>query len=219
MDEENKELIVKEELVTEIHDDCTEDTGSGYDTEDDAVEFLLHSIKHNPSTNQKKQQECPEERKFICTVCKKKFLKKANLLDHLKIHANLKNFKCTECGRAFIQRVNMLTHLRTHTKLKPFICQMPNCGKRYSQASQLKTHIRGHLNEKTHICKFCYKGFTNSSDLKKHEKVHSIKKEYRCQLCGNLEFTQKIHGKRHAIKYHPGIPVEECIVKQECLIP
>lgn len=59
-------------------------------------------------------------RKFACNACDKRFLKRSNLIDHLKIHANLKSFQCDFCSKSFIQYGNLKAHLRSHTKEKPF---------------------------------------------------------------------------------------------------
>lgn len=79
-------------------------------------------------------------RKHCCNVCNKKFQKRSNLIDHLRLHANVKVFACEYCEKSFVQAGNYKAHLRTHTKEKPYACHY--CNKSYSQSSSLKIHIR-----------------------------------------------------------------------------
>jgi hypothetical protein len=58
-------------------------------------------------------------RKHICNVCNKKFQKRSNLIDHLRLHANVKVFSCEYCEKSFVQAGNYKAHIRTHTKEKP----------------------------------------------------------------------------------------------------
>jgi Zinc finger, C2H2 type len=83
-----------------------------------------------------------EERRHVCEVCQKRFLKKSNLIDHLRLHANMKIFKCDYCDRSFVQMGNYKQHLRIHTDEKPFTCEF--CNKSYTQSSALKIHKRTH---------------------------------------------------------------------------
>lgn len=98
-------------------------------------------------------------RKHVCNVCNKKFQKRSNLIDHLRLHANVKVFSCEVsdfknsslsflsifvtfqyCEKSFVQAGNYKAHIRTHTKEKPYACHF--CNKSYSQSSSLKIHIR-----------------------------------------------------------------------------
>ncbi len=68
--------------------------------------------------------KCEEEnfndptRKHVCNVCNKRFQKRSNLIDHLRLHANVKIFACNFCEKSFVQAGNYKAHLRTHTKEK-----------------------------------------------------------------------------------------------------
>lgn len=113
---EDSNLSIEVKVKSEFSD-------SDADVEDDAVEFLLQSVKTETSFTKSEGANpsgSEQERKFACTVCKKRFIKKANLIDHLKIHANIKNFECPICGKCFTQRGNMITHTRVHTQERPF---------------------------------------------------------------------------------------------------
>lgn len=165
------------------------------DDADDAVAFLTGILKPNSKKDlktkkkysvkarmvseadplSKKDQE--SDRKHVCNVCGKKFQKRSNLIDHLRLHANVKVYSCEFCERSFVQAGNYKAHLRVHTKEKPFSCN--DCGKSYSQSSSLKIHIRSHTQERNYICDTCEKGFTNASDLAKHKLIHNPEKKFK----------------------------------------
>lgn len=119
--------------------------------ESDAVSFLAGILK--PSAEEKSKtieikKVSPKKttsdsglddptRKHICNVCSKKFQKRSNLIDHLRLHANVKVFSCEVrsnssssnnviliffcqyCEKSFVQAGNYKAHIRTHTKEKP----------------------------------------------------------------------------------------------------
>lgn len=100
------------------------------DTGNDAVSFLTGILKKTPG-NEKKVIEVKKvkpkpptaadtsddfSRKHICNVCQKRFQKRSNLIDHLRLHANVKVFACEFCDKSFVQAGNFKAHLRTHTK-------------------------------------------------------------------------------------------------------
>jgi uncharacterized Zn-finger protein len=139
----------------------------------DAVSFLTGILKPNGEEKSKTielKKIVPKKqildvgfddpgRKHCCNVCNKKFQKRSNLIDHLRLHANVKVFSCEVkrnqikissllkitshfqyCEKSFVQAGNYKAHIRTHTKEKPYACHY--CNKAYSQSSSLKIHIR-----------------------------------------------------------------------------
>lgn len=205
--DEMEEDNVKTEVYTET---ITVEGGN------DAVSFLTGILKKGPASSKRvvelkkiRRRGSPEaepvvddsNRKHACNVCQKKFQKRSNLIDHLRLHANVKVFSCEFCEKSFVQAGNFKAHLRTHTKEKPYQCSY--CSKSYSQSSSLKIHIRSHTQEKNYICDICEKGFTNASDCGKHKLIHDPVKRYRCDEC-QRPFTQKVHLRKHIEKHHPG---------------
>lgn len=97
-------------------------------TEQPSLTVQVTGTKTRANTRSSKKQSQteiePEEsyslRKFACNACDKRFLKRSNLIDHLRIHANLKSYKCDFCSKSFIQFGNLKAHLRSHTKEKPY---------------------------------------------------------------------------------------------------
>lgn len=103
------------------------------DQQIDAVSFLLDKTELFES---KKKIAEPEKRTHVCKVCDKTFVRKSNLVDHLRLHANVRLYKCEFCEKSFVQAGNYRSHLRIHTKERPFKCSM--CPKTYNQSSALK---------------------------------------------------------------------------------
>lgn len=178
----------------------SESDGQSEDDTTNAVDFILQNFQQTSKTKQKRVYSSTE-RRHQCEVCDKAFQRKSNLVDHLRLHANVKLFSCRFCDAAFVQAGNLKSHLRKHTLEKPYECDY--CGKCYTQSSALKTHVRSHTNTRNYICDVCKKGFTNSSDLTKHKVTHTDLRYFTCVLCPNRYFTQKIHLKKHLGAYHP----------------
>lgn len=121
LDESSQEGESKKELFSE-----TSATEGG----NDAVSFLTGILKKPSSDNSNKVMEIKKiksktiidsgfddpNRKHACNVCHKKFQKRSNLIDHLRLHANVKVFSCEYCEKSFVQAGNFKAHLRTHTK-------------------------------------------------------------------------------------------------------
>lgn len=104
------------------------------DTED-AVSFLLENDHLFPDSVTKDKENRPHN----CKVCNKSFMRKSNLVDHLRLHANLRLYKCDHCDKSFVQAGNYRSHLRIHTKERPYKCSM--CPKTYNQSSALKVSM------------------------------------------------------------------------------
>lgn len=224
---EEEEEYFDYENIEELEDESSQDGGKKYEQAsadssggNDAVSFLAGILKPKPEDGAKKIIEFKKlpskksvsdagfddpNRKHCCNVCNKKFQKRSNLIDHLRLHANVKVFACEFCEKSFVQAGNYKAHLRTHTKEKPYACHY--CNKAYSQSSSLKIHIRSHTQEKNYLCEICDKAFTNASDLGKHKLIHDPVKKFRCEEC-NRPFTQKIHLRKHLEKHHPDMEFE-----------
>lgn len=165
-----------------------------------AVEIVLQQIGAQ-TNNRKPRTENRTTIKHRCHLCDKTFLRRSNLVDHLRLHAQIKMYECDYCDKSFVQSGNLKAHLRTHTAEKPFDCTI--CGKAFTQSSSLKTHVLTHTHVKPFSCDVCDKGFTSSSDLTKHKRTHSGLKPYQCIICSNRMFTQKVHLRNHLARIHP----------------
>lgn len=78
----------------------------------DAVSFLLEKkdlfIEEKGDNNSAHKRQ----RTHVCEVCEKSFMRKSNLVDHLRLHANVRLFKCEYCEKEFVQAGNYRSHLR-----------------------------------------------------------------------------------------------------------
>ncbi|XP_058059467.1 zinc finger protein 629-like [Anopheles bellator] len=155
-----------------------------------------------PEKGNRKRNARPRTR-YKCDECNYTFARSSNLVDHKRLHMNVKLFSCDYCDKSFVQVGNLKTHMRTHTCEKPYVC--PLCEKAYTQSSSLKTHMNSHINNKPHACDTCEKAFTNSSDLTKHKATHRKEKQYMCTICENRYFTQKVHLRSHLLRMHPRV--------------
>lgn len=116
------------------HSKITTITESDAKDSNDAVSFLLENDHLFPNPRTKDKENRPHE----CKVCSKSFMRKSNLVDHLRLHANVRLFKCNYCDKSFVQAGNYRSHLRIHTKERPYKCSL--CSKTYNQSSALKVN-------------------------------------------------------------------------------
>lgn len=166
----------------------------------DAVDFILQNFQDMAKHPPKPRQPATFSQRHQCEVCNKSFQRKSNLVDHLRLHANVKMFSCELCDASFVQSGNLKSHIRIHTKEKPYTCS--ECGRGFSQSSALKTHMRSHTNTRDYICEICKKGFTNKSDLSKHKITHTDLRYYYCIRCQGRFFAQKVHLRKHIKSHH-----------------
>lgn len=173
------------------------------DDEEDGVSFLL-SLAPDTSANETEPTKVKAKKRVPsktheCSVCNKKFTRKSNLVDHLRLHANMRPYECEVCHVTFVQTGNLRAHMRIHTKERPYECNI--CGKTYNQSGALKVHIRNHTNERNFKCETCGKAFTNASDRNKHSRVHDENSHFKCTEC-HKSFAQRVNWKLHMDRYH-----------------
>lgn len=81
----------------------------------DAVSFLLE--KKELFKNDEGLAKQNARRSHTCEVCFKKFMRKSNLVDHLRLHANIRLYTCEYCAKEFVQAGNYRSHLRVRSQL------------------------------------------------------------------------------------------------------
>ncbi|KAM9859805.1 uncharacterized protein ACBR49_013285 isoform 1-T1 [Aulostomus maculatus] len=119
---------------------------------------------------------------YKCSVCKKMFQQKQDLLKHTVCHIGEKPFDCVECSRKFNRRESLCRHMRTHTGEKPFTCLI--CGKSFAWNLSLASHMRTHTGEKPFCCSVCQKCYNDRANLQRHMRTHTGEKPFHCLVCG-----------------------------------
>ncbi|XP_053567229.1 oocyte zinc finger protein XlCOF7.1-like isoform X2 [Bombina bombina] len=152
------------------------------------------------------------ENPFSCPICGKFFNHKKNLVAHQKIHTGEKGFSCFYCGKCFNQKSNLITHQKIHTGEKRFSCS--DCGKCFNQKTHLLSHQKMHTGEKGFSCSDCGKCFTLKSNLIRHQKIHSGEKAFLCSDCGKC-FALKSTLLSHQ-KIHTGVKAFSCSKCGKC---
>lgn len=106
--------------------------------------------------------------------CGKSFKTIGNLKRHKKSHSGERNFFCQYCKKRFIRKEDMIIHERIHTGERPYACTYVECGKRFARSSDLRSHERVHRGEKPFACTFpqCDRRFSRRYELRKHLAKH-----------------------------------------------
>uniref|UniRef100_UPI0037E779B8 zinc finger protein OZF-like n=1 Tax=Semicossyphus pulcher TaxID=241346 RepID=UPI0037E779B8 len=112
-------------------------------------------------------------KRLICSVCKKTFPWKSELVRHMRTHSGEKPFSCSVCGSRFTRSSTLYSHLRAHTGEKPFTCSI--CKTTFSRRNYLVSHMRSHTGEKSFFCSVCGKRFARYQNLRQHMTVHTGK--------------------------------------------
>ncbi len=104
----------------------------------------------------------------FCDICGKGFLKKGQLMAHLKSHEEA--LPCPHCG---IKVKHLDIHIATvhlPDKLKSHQCQ--DCGKGFKNISKLKVHqMNMHLKLRPYRCRYgCEDSYNDTSNRNQHEK-------------------------------------------------
>ena len=55
----------------------------------------------------------------------------------------VKNFHCNVCQKIFLKKSDLVRHIRSHTGEKPFSCEV--CGKCFSLKGNLRAHLAVHM--------------------------------------------------------------------------
>ncbi|XP_030266970.1 zinc finger protein 260-like [Sparus aurata] len=118
---------------------------------------------HSSDWETRKPQVHSEEQGSSCSVHKKPFPSRSQVVKHMRTHKREKRFRCSVCGRRFLQRGHVTRHLVVHTGEKPFSCSV--CGMTFARKEHLNRHSKVHMGEKPFSCSLCGTKFTQKSSL------------------------------------------------------
>lgn len=131
---------------------------------------------------------------LTCQICKKIFIKAANLASHLRTHDETEKL-CEICGKSVKQRL-MRSHMHIeHPKTGIFKCK--NCNEQFDTYHKMKNHAKKHFTKPDPVyCEICGKKYTTDTVLRKHYAIHSEEKPFKCDTCG-ASFKQKVALNTH----------------------
>uniref|UniRef100_A0A671WX38 Zinc finger protein OZF-like n=1 Tax=Sparus aurata TaxID=8175 RepID=A0A671WX38_SPAAU len=150
---------------------------------------------HSSDWEPRKPQVHSEEQGSSCSVCKKTFPSRSQVVKHIRTHKREKQFRCSVCSKIFSRRVHVTQHLVVHTGEKPFSCSL--CGTKFTQKSSLNKHLKLHARGKPYTCNICQSNFSLRRHLKTHISIHSGEKPFGCSVCGE-RFARKQNLNRHS---------------------
>ncbi|XP_064629375.1 uncharacterized protein LOC135488651 isoform X2 [Lineus longissimus] len=155
-----------------------------------------------------KMVHMPAEVLFECTVCAKKFTRKAHLKRHLRIHDPEKPFKCPHCDYRGCEKSDITKHLLIHEEPK-HCCEV--CGKSFRHIKNKELHLKRHKGQRDYKCGVCdFYGYT-FTDIRKHiERKHSENRIIACEKCGST-FKSEIMLREHQKRTCDLLMIEQAI--------
>ncbi|KAK4878596.1 hypothetical protein RN001_011102 [Aquatica leii] len=135
-----------------------------------------------------------------CLHCKKIFLHKSKLAQHLITHSTGRPFKCEQCPKTFKEARWLGIHLKVHLGIRSFKCN--KCGKDFTSNGYLKQHLVTHSVEKPFKCKQCDRSFTRKETLKHHVISHTLNHS-------SINQSWLVENTKTHIKIEAGIDIEQ----------
>ncbi|XP_067014656.2 gastrula zinc finger protein XlCGF57.1 isoform X2 [Anabrus simplex] len=144
------------------------------------------------------------ERPHICNTCGMMFRSPAALANHTaRRHKTDRPQQCTICEKRFLRRADLRFHIKRHLGQKAHKCDM--CGKEYLMAYALKRHMEWHTGKRTFHCNFCGKDFMDNNGLIVHLRTHTKEKPYKCDTCEEEKcFRSSRQLQAHIRSFHTG---------------
>lgn len=140
------------------------------------------------------------EKKYLCSMCGRKYFRKQALQRHLKNHKEEAPHQCEFCSFTSKEANNLKRHMDLHFESKRnFVCEV--CGAAFHAKNTLDTHIAfKHNDSRLFQCNVCEATFKVKNALKRHSLVHSELKSHKC-WCG-VGFKRLTNLRRHMLRIH-----------------
>lgn len=103
----------------------------------------LLSLSNISASGSAGEHYASRDRPYVCHVCNKRFIQKAHLIIHKRIHTGEKPYACHICNKRFAQSSHLAVHKRVHTGEKPFFCNF--CGMGFCRRPRLEAHVLQHV--------------------------------------------------------------------------
>lgn len=104
---------------------------------------------------------------YECTECSYKTRTQSYLVSHIENkHTNNGEHQCPKCDKKFSRKNQLKQHVRMHSEARPFICEL--CGRGYKHAHDLRNHKYVHTGELPYECQFCKKKFQDKGNKNSH---------------------------------------------------
>ena len=81
-----------------------------------------------------------------------------------------RKFLCSICEKRFVRSAHMHRHMRIHTGEKPYFC--PICRQRFSRKDRMSAHLQSHRSEKVHRCCVCRETYSDMTRFVDHCRLH-----------------------------------------------
>lgn len=135
------------------------------------------------------------DKKFSCELCDQQFLRKKNVVVHVRrYHNNERKYVCEICDKGFYERTAWEAHKSVHTTERAFVCE--TCKKTFKSHKSLRIHLRTHNESEAnqpinnYMCTYCGKQIRSLSGFIGHQRLHTKELPYECKVC----------NKKHRIK-------------------
>ncbi|CAB3375638.1 Hypothetical predicted protein [Cloeon dipterum] len=146
-----------------------------------------------------------------CGACGKRFINKAQLVEHEAMHTGVKRYSCKKCGRAFktgsLVRRHEIAH---HGRPSNFVCR--HCGRQLASTQELTLHEAAHESVKAFQCHDCSQHYKHKESLMAHIRQQHLgmARTYVCAACG-YHTTKRSRYETHVLLHEPRpLPCEKC---------
>lgn len=171
-------------ILLESKDNDSETDPEQHEDKEFPTETVKKKNHRNLDENTLKEYDkiIAENFKIFCNVCQMELDHFLALRRHFKVEHKQRGYaRC--CKRNFLTRSLLVDHIHVHLNPEYFKCLQ--CGKVFSDRSRLSCHKKFHEDDsKLDKCDICGKLFADKGALKKHVLTHSSEKLFPCTICG-----------------------------------